>query len=332
MDQIHNHYHGPITVQGANFQSHYVPAEKPYAVYVYVWEGPTAAIAQLIGTVLVGEVNKEGKVCFDGKPVYRMPQKSMLDFDHCFIPEDMGPLVADPIHLGFVGDTIGKDKLVKVLRMSLKEGDGASNVKAFINDMELAGLKVELGEGCGMEDVTGDFDEEYDRDTKKCDHYLVSSEEIALRVKIWQGEGKSDTPEKVLETLCFQIEHWQEVGITFKRIKMKDCDADYQEQVDELLELARLYGKYKELSDKSGRLYYLLSCRESIGKDRCFYDDFVMGMQKVHWGDYTGYDKDLEWAISVGLAERDGNIIQFSPDFERMATWQWTWKHGEDKR
>ena len=38
------------------------------------------------------------------------------------------------------------------------------------------------------------------------------------------------------------------------------------------------------------------------------------------WGDYTGYDKDLEWAISVGLAERDGNIIQFSPDFERMAT------------
>ena len=50
------------------------------------------------------------------------------------------------------------------------------------------------------------------------------------------------------------------------------------------------------------------------------------------WGDYTGYDKDLEWAISVGLAERDGNIIQFSPDFERMATWQWTWKHGEDKR
>ena len=64
----------------------------------------------------------------------------------------------------------------------------------------------------------------------------------------------------------------------------------------------------------------LFSCRESIGKDRCFYDDFVMGMQKVHWGDYTGYDKDLEWAISVGLAERDGNIIQFSPDFERMAT------------
>ncbi len=34
----------------------------------------------------------------------------------------------------------------------------------------------------------------------------------------------------------------------------------------------------------------------------------------------SGYDKDLEWAISVGLAERDGNIIQFSPDFERMAT------------
>lgn len=50
MDQIHNHYHGPITVQGANFQSHYVPAEKPYAVYVYVWEGPTAAHARLMSS------------------------------------------------------------------------------------------------------------------------------------------------------------------------------------------------------------------------------------------------------------------------------------------
>ena len=30
MDQIHNHYSGPITVQGANYQSHYVPAEKPF--------------------------------------------------------------------------------------------------------------------------------------------------------------------------------------------------------------------------------------------------------------------------------------------------------------
>ena len=45
MEQIHNHYSGPITVQGANYQSHYVPAEKPYAVYAFVWEGPIAEIA-----------------------------------------------------------------------------------------------------------------------------------------------------------------------------------------------------------------------------------------------------------------------------------------------
>lgn len=93
MEQIHNHYSGPITVQGANYQSHYVPAEKPYAVYAFVWEGPIAEIAQLIGTMLVGKVNEEGNMVFDGKAVYRMVDKNgMLDFQHCFIPEDMGEL------------------------------------------------------------------------------------------------------------------------------------------------------------------------------------------------------------------------------------------------
>ena len=36
MDQIHHHFSGPISVLGANYQSHYVPAEKPYAVYDYM--------------------------------------------------------------------------------------------------------------------------------------------------------------------------------------------------------------------------------------------------------------------------------------------------------
>lgn len=76
MNQTNNQFSG--------FQSHYVPAEKPYAVYAYAWEGPTAAIAQLIGTMLVGKVNDDGKIEFEGKAVYRMPQKHMLDFDHCY--------------------------------------------------------------------------------------------------------------------------------------------------------------------------------------------------------------------------------------------------------
>ena len=37
-------------------------------------------------------------------------------------------------------------------------------------------------------------------------------------------------------------------------------------------------------------------------------------------------------AIELGYVSRDGNIIQFSPDLERMATWEWKWLHDEDKK
>ena len=81
MDKMQNFYSGPISVQGANYQSHYVPAEKPYAVYAYVMEGPFPAIAQLIGTMLTGKVNDKGKIEYKGKSVYRIPtRKEMMEY------------------------------------------------------------------------------------------------------------------------------------------------------------------------------------------------------------------------------------------------------------
>ena len=56
-----------------------------------------------------------------------------------------------------------------------------------------------------------------------------------------------------------------------------------------------------------------------------------MAMKKARWESYNDYDKDLQLAIDLGYVSRDGNIIQFSPDLERMATWKWQWLHGEDK-
>jgi len=322
MDQTNNQFSG--------FQSHYVPAEKPYAVYAYVWEGPLAAIAQLIGTMLVGKVNDKGKIEFDGKAVYRMPQKDMLDFDHCFVPEYMGRLYVDPIPLGFVGDTVGKDELVKVVEMVLKETD-SDNVKSFIDDMQMAGLKVELGAECKMQDVEGLFDLEYNDNNKSNDYFLVVNKDIALRVKIWNTKSKSERAQHAVCQLWSQIASWQEVGVTFEHIKMETKNKDYQALVDELLELAKIYGKYEMLEEKSCRMYRLLNCREVLGTGRCFYEDFVMGMKKVYWDDYSGYDEDLQWAINVGLITREGNIIQFSTEVERIVAWQWVWKPEEDK-
>ena len=329
MEQIHNHYSGPITVQGVNYQSHYVPAEKPYAVYAFVWEGPIAEIAQLIGTMLVGKVNEEGNMVFDGKAVYRMVDKNgMLDFQHCFIPEDMGELQNDPIHLGFVGNTIGRNKLVEVVWMGQRDADDI-HVKRFFDNIQMAGLKVELGDDLKMQEVTGCIDVGINHDNGKREFFLGAKDEIALRVKIWNSDDISENSINAVSSLWSQIKNWQKVGISFERIVMKNGDAKYQNMVDKLVKLAYLYGEYEKKQTSDGQLYNLLNCRDIIGKNRCFYDDFVMGMKKIHWDSYSGYDEDLQEAVSAGLVSREGNIIQFSSDLERMVTWQWKWKNLE---
>ena len=329
MEQIHNHYSGPITVQGVNYQSHYVPAEKPYAVYAFVWEGPIAEIAQLIGTMLVGKVNEEGNMVFDGKAVYRMVDKNgMLDFQHCFIPEDMGELQNDPIHLGFVGNTIGRNKLVEVVWMGQRDADDI-HVKRFLDNIQMAGLKVELGDDLKMQEVTGCIDVGINHDNGKREFFLGAKDEIALRVKIWNSDDISENSINAVSSLWSQIKNWQKVGISFERIVMKNGDAKYQNMVDKLVKLAYLYGEYEKKQTSDGQLYNLLNCRDIIGKNRCFYDDFVMGMKKIHWDSYSGYDEDLQEAVSAGLVSREGNIIQFSSDLERMVTWQWKWKNLE---
>ena len=252
----------------------------------------------------------------------------MLDFQHCFIPDDMGELENDPIHLGFVGDTVGKDELVEVVWMGQKDGDDI-NVKRFLDNIQMAGLKVELGDDLKMQEVTGCIDVGINHTNGKREFFLGANDEIALRVMIWNSDDKSENSLDAVSNLWYQIEKWQEVGATFERIKMKDGDADYQNLVDELVELAKLYGEYEKKQTSNGQLYKLLKCRDVIGTGRCLYDDFVMGLKKFYWDSYSDYDEDLEEAISAGLVSREGNIIQFTPDLERMATWQWKWKRNE---
>jgi hypothetical protein len=252
----------------------------------------------------------------------------MLDFQHCFIPEDMGELENDPIHLGFVGDTVGRNELVNVVWMGLKDADDI-HVKRFFDNIQMAGLKVELGDDLKMQEVTGCIDVGINHDNGKREFFLEAKDEIALRVKIWNTDDKSENSINAVSSLWYQIENWQEVGVTFERIKMKDGDTKYQKMVDELVELAKLYGEYEKKQTSDSQLYHLLNCRDIIGKNRCFYDDFVMGMKKIYWDSYSDYDEDLQEAVSAGLVSREGNIIQFSSDLERMVTWQWKWKNLE---
>lgn len=329
MEQVNNHNHGSVTFEGSSAQSHYVPAEKPYAVYAYVWEGPNTAIAQLIGTMLVGKPDKEGKLEFDGKAVYRMPSNDMFDFAHCFIPEDMGELDGDPIHMGFVGDTVGLEEVARVKRLDLVNSDNRFTPESAVRDMRLAGLKVEMPERTEFHTVDCDFSSEYEPYYKRNDYYLDVAEQAPIRVMIWEASSnKSDKGYRVFSCLQDQLENWQKVGVFVFGLKMKGGDTFYQQKLDELWALTRVYAGYE---DDDFHLDSLLRYRDTLGTGRCFYDDFISAVKKAKWSDYQKGDQDLQWAIDKGLATRDGNIIQFSADVERMAEWQWRWKDG-DKR
>ena len=300
--------------------SHYVPAEKPYAVYAFVRDNATTSIAQLIGTMLVGKQDEKGEIEFDGKAVYRMPsQRRMLDFEHCFIPDYMGKITNYPILLGFQGDTVGLEDLAKVIWMDLCDGEGETLPSHVAECMRMAGLNLEIPATTEPGMLAGSFDEGY----KEPDYFLAVSEGAPIRVQIWRSEGKSEAARYAINSLYYQIKGWQDMGVRIDGIKMSDEDEKYQPQVDELLELAQWYGR--NLDDES-KLFMLLSCCEVLGTGRCLYDDYMKAMYKVHYDRYENMDTDLEWAVEKGFIHREGNILQFSPDIERAASWKWEWK------
>ena len=328
MEQVNNHYHGSVTIVGSSAQSHYVPAEKPYAVYAYVWEGPTTAIAQLIGTMLVGKPDKEGELKFEGKAVYRMPSNRMIDFEHCFIPEDMGELEGDPIYLGFVGDTVGLEEVALVKRLDLNLSEGLYSPESIVSDMRCAGLKVEMPERTEFHTVDCECFAEYQSDYERNDIYLEVNKQAPIRVKIWEASSnKSNKGYRVFGILKSQLEAWQKVGVSVFGLKMKRNDSIFHQQLDELWALTRVYARYE---DDDFHLEHLLRCRDVLGTGRCSYDDFIDATMKAMYSDYQKGDQDLQWAIDNGLATREGNIIQFSDDVERMAEWKWDWPDGGD--
>lgn len=308
--------------------SHYIPAEKPYAVYAFVWEGPNTTIAQLIGTILVGKTNEDGDVVFDNKPVYRIPEKDMLDFYHCFIPKDMGPIVNDELFIGFAGDTMHLEDITKIKLMDLIDSDGYYSPEVIIENMRRAGLKVELPERVDIEHLAVEIKTEYTDGGKSIDCYLEVTENAPLRVKFWNGKSnRSCRNINIMEQLGRQINDWNKVNVFLSGWTMADKDKQYQEQIDELWRMTLLYGKYIK-SDDDCLIYRLLKARETLGTDRCFYDDLVAAMAKQY---YTFSDDNLQWAVDNNILTREGSIYRFSGDFEKMANWQWKWLDGDER-
>ena len=219
--------------------------------------------------------------------------------------------------------------MAKVKRLDLVSSDNCFTPEIAVRDMRLAGLKVEMPERTEFHTVDCDFAPEYQSRHERNDYYLDVEDGAPIRVKIWEASSnKSNKGYSVFSSLQGQLKDWQKVGVFVFGLKMKGGDDFYQQQLDELWALTRVYVGYE---DDAFHLNHLLRCRDVLGTGRCFYDDYSNAVKKAHWSDYQKGDQDLQWAIDKGLATREGNIIQFSADVERMAEWQWHWEDG-DKR
>ena len=241
-----------------------------------------------------------------------------------FIPEDMGPIENEVLFLGFEGDTLHLEDVANVVWMDRHDADGLWRPVEIVESLQLAGMNVEIAENNELGMLSGFLDTEYHRNTDSCDYFLAVKKGAPVRVKVWE-DGKSASAKAAISRMWHLIKLWQDIGVTFDGLTMCHDDVVYQEQVDELMELARMYGQYRNEDDGYG-LFSLLACREVLGTGRCFYDDYVKAMYKGMYDDYKHAERDLEWAVQNGLANRDGNVIQFSPEFERIASWKWILK------
>ena len=306
-----------MSQQNSFFQSQFVPAEKPYAVYAFVWEGTNTSIAQLIGTMVTGQIDKDGEVCYKTNAVYRMPRKDMLDFEHCFIDNHTGEICFDSTNLlGFVGDTVGIEAISIVYLIDQKYGDNSIKLKSIVQMIEKAGLKIDKNvKQIGIQ--KGQTYQEQNPSTGKMEYCLDIHGQIAIFTNLMQKKSH------IIKDVAEKFREWEELGIKDFTIQM--AHEDQQACYTELLDMASFYNSHsKEPENVPSLLYTLIQAREELNKNECSYDKLATSMRHIYWTDYykKHVDDEIQKAIQDHLITRNGDIIQFCNDIERMMSWE----------
>lgn len=306
-----------MSQQNSSFQSQFIPAEKPYAVYAFVWEGTNTSVGQLIGTMVTGQVDENGAVCYKTNAVYRMPRKDMLDFEHCFIEKHTGEICFDSTHLlGFVGDTVGIEAVSLVSFIDQKYGDNSIKLKSILQMMEKAGLKIEK-DNKQIDVQKGKTSKEENPSTGKMEYHLVIRGQLAIYTNLTIKKSA------IIKDVAEKLREWEEIGIRDFTIQMEH--EDQQTCYTELLDMARFYNSYhKDSENGQNLLLILIQAREKLNKNECSYDEVATTMRHLYWSDYckNHVDDELQKAIQNHLIARNGDIIQFCDNIERMMSWE----------
>lgn len=301
--------------QNSSFQSQFVPAEKPYTVYAFVWGGENTTVAQLIGTMVTGTMDEKGNVKYTTNAVYRCPSDNMLAFEHCFIAGHTGEITTnDTYQLGCVGDTVGMEALSQVSWLEQYEANDDYILRYCVKLIKAAGLILEI-DTSKLRVQKGRIINRFSKNPEERVPCLKIHDQIALFANL--GEKKAE----VISDVARKLRELAEIGIEEFQAQMED--ESQQACYDGLMEVSKLFNSHYREPDNAiySDIKFLLMAREMVGKSTCTKEEILAALnQKCSTQDEP--EKHIQSGIENKLIIQDGDVIQFCDDIERMISWE----------
>jgi hypothetical protein len=301
--------------QNNSFQSQFVPAEKPYTVYAFVWGGENTTVAQLIGTMVTGTIDEKGNVKYTTNAVYRCPSDRMLAFEHCFIEGHTDEITTNDTYLlGRVGDTVGMEALSQVSWLEQYEANDDFILNYSVKLIKAAGLTLEI-DTSKLRIQKGRIIDRYTKHLDESVPCLEIHDQIALFANL--GEKKAE----VISEVARKLRELAEIGIDQFQAQMED--ESQQACYDGLMEVTKIFNSHYRKPDNAvySDIKVFLVAREYVGRNTCTKEELLAALSKK-----LGTEKESEDYIQSGIENKliinDGDIIRFCDDIERMMSWE----------
>lgn len=316
---VHQH------MEGTGFQTRFVPAEKPYAVYGFVLYGRFRA-AQQIGTMIEAAKNDKGLIEYHSKPVWRIQTPFLDPRYEAYV--DNGDIDADTILIGMQGEKADYDTLLEQME-NARSYDEDLNPNEMVSTIRAAGIDIDLSEEVKQRDFVNlrgavQYEPRYTgKNYEKVmeQYFLQVSGNVVMWIRL------DIRPHQVMSDMLTALDNWRKFGMGEFGIRMESDDEVYQSMIDELLCVAEIYRVFRDrLSKMDGSRFgpwIIIEICSKLGVRKCMQDDILTAMQSYQ-NDYTAADAEqlTEHLLATGAAERRGNIVEFSEDFYRMISWK----------
>lgn len=320
-------------VNGSPFQSHYIPCDKPYKVYVFVdnWE---TRIAQQIGTMVIVKQNENGEITYEYKPGFRFDDSPIYHTSERVVFTDDDDWFSDEDYLGTVGDTVGMYEVCVVLNKEARFGYSIMMPQEAIEMMERSGLKVDIKKDLPKDGILRDLSVAisnnhggYEGDEEK-DSRIITIEFKRNQIAIAGARINSNDYDGVVH-LARLFNAWKKLGVVDFEIKVDTLmERMYGDEIKEFVSLAKQYSLHQQQFPNS-KHYKIISCSKGVNGEDCTIEDFVNAwnreIKKMFNFDHEllkdrreDIIKELEEAEQEGLLKLEGEKIKLSSLLSRI--------------